>query len=117
MTDAKTTATVARRKAKNGKPLNGSDMAALTKQVIPRDHTDDLRKWKAKRAELEVRRLEGELVDRAELHDGMNRIITVLRTAAERLQRKFGPGAYKILEGALDQCERELDKMIEDKAE
>ena len=72
-----------------------------------------LERYRAERALLaRLDRLERErvLVNRQEIREGLSRIASVLRTAGDTLQRQYGPGALEILNEALAEAEREMER-------
>ena len=56
-------------------------------------------------ARLERRRIEGELVPRGEIHEGLAIFAAVLRQAAETLCSQFGTEARQILADALEEAQ------------
>ncbi|MBE3132301.1 MAG: hypothetical protein IMZ55_02425 [Acidobacteria bacterium] len=69
----------------------------------------DEKKKRAALLEIEIREREDRLVSREEIHAGLGRIAAILRDAGEKLQRKFGPEAHRLLSEALDDAIREMD--------
>jgi hypothetical protein len=66
---------------------------------------------KTRRIELALERDLGLWLPREEVHDGLSRISAVLRACGESLQRQCGAAAVKILNDALDDAQRELDRL------
>lgn len=72
-----------------------------------------LERYREERAALaRLDRLERErvLVSRQEVREGLTRIAAVLRTAGDTLQRQYGPEALEILNEALAEAEREMER-------
>jgi hypothetical protein len=72
-----------------------------------------LERYREERAALaRLDRLEREhvLVNRQEIREGLSRIASILRTAGDTLQRQFGSGALEILNEALAEAEREMER-------
>jgi len=61
---------------------------------------------------LKLQRERGQWIERSIVHEGHNRIGGVLRVAGEALLRQFGPAAQKILNDALDNSQREIDRLL-----
>lgn len=70
------------------------------------------REERAAIARLDRLEREGKLVDREQARDGMLRVASLLRTAGETLQRQFGTAAYEILDEALVDAEREIERLM-----
>lgn len=66
------------------------------------------REARAGLANLELHQRQGNLLDRAEVHERMLRAATPLRRAGEALQRKFGVEAQRVLDAAVDEFLREV---------
>ena len=71
---------------------------------------EELRKWKAKRARLEYERLEGVLIPRAQVREGLLLTAVQIRKGGEKLLKRFGPEAAKVLDDALDAASRRFDR-------
>lgn len=72
-----------------------------------------LERYREERAALaRLDRLERErvLVDRQEIRELFSRIASLLRTAGDSLQKHYGPGALEILNEALSEAEREMER-------
>jgi hypothetical protein len=61
---------------------------------------------------LRLERERGQWIERRAVHEGHNRIGGVLRLAGEALLCQFGPAAQKILNDALDNSQREIDRLL-----
>lgn len=82
-------------------------------ELLTGESSPALERYREERAALaRLDRLERErvLVNRQEIREGMSRIASVLRTAGDTLQRQFGPGALEILNEALAEAEREMER-------
>jgi hypothetical protein len=71
-----------------------------------------LRLAKAELAEILLSRERQDVVSRKDLRDGHTRIGGILRICGEALLRQFGPGAQQILNNALDDAQREVDRLF-----
>lgn len=74
----------------------------------PTDPDDRLKTAKARLAELELRKQQGELLDRQEVRQLLGRLAVILRGAGATLGRQYGPEAQKLLDEALADFEREV---------
>lgn len=82
-------------------------------ELLSGESSPALERYREERAALaRLDRLERErvLVSRQEVREGLTRVVSVLRTAGETLQRQFGPGALEILNEALLEVEREMER-------
>jgi hypothetical protein len=70
------------------------------------------RQLECRRLERQLEREDGLWIARRLVHDGHNRLGKILRVAGEALLRQFGPAAQKIVNDALDNCERETDRLL-----
>ncbi len=61
---------------------------------------------KAKLAELDLATRMGDLIEVSVFRDGMARWAAVFRRMGERLAKKFGPDAAKIVNAALKECDK-----------
>jgi len=68
----------------------------------------------AKRSEFQLDQDMGLWLRRDLVHVGLARYQMLLRTAGEALERQFGPEARKILDDALDDRQRETDRLFDD---
>jgi hypothetical protein len=68
------------------------------------------REERTKLARLERREREGSLIPRDEAREALGRIAALVRGAGDALQRRFGPEAAEILDEALQDAEREIDR-------
>lgn len=98
--------------AANARKLAGSDaddpsLAGMASPALERKRQLD-----CQRLELLLERERGLWIERTVVHDGHNRIGSILRVAGEALLRQFGSAAQKILNDALDNCEREIDRLL-----
>lgn len=79
---------------------------------------DRLRLAKAQLAELDLAQRRGLLLPRDVTHERLGQMASILRRAGEILQRQFGEDAHRILDEALDECERTIEEWsAEDGAE
>lgn len=88
-------------------------LAEADDALMSGDSSPALERYREERAALaRLDRLEREqvLVDRQEIRDGLSRIASVLRTAGDTLQKQYGPGALEILNEALAEAEREMER-------
>lgn len=69
---------------------------------------DRLKTAKARLAELELRKQQGELLELAEVRTLHGRLAAILRGAGATLGRQYGPEAQKLLDEALADFEREV---------
>jgi hypothetical protein len=72
------------------------------------------RNARADREEITVRKLRKEVVSVDEVVGGLMRGMEFIRAAGDELQRKFGPEAHAILDGAIDNAVRMFDDTIGD---
>lgn len=102
-------------------------LAANARRLAPDD--DDLlqadvsspaleryREERALLARLDRREREGTLVPRHQVRDGLERIAAILRAAGDQLQREYGAGALELLSDALDDAQREIDRLFPDES-
>lgn len=67
---------------------------------------EKLREEKAKLARLQRLEYEGKLVSRDRLHEGLGRVMSIIREGIETLQRQFGAEAHALMDDALTDAER-----------
>lgn len=82
-------------------------------ELLAGESSPALERYREERAALaRLDRLERErvLVNRQEVREGFSRIASILRTAGDTLQRQYGPGALEILNEALAEAEREMER-------
>ncbi len=91
--------------AKHSKLLKGQSGGEGTEAVLS-PALERQREARAKMAELELAEKEGELVNVAELHEQRTYGINKLRKCGEKLERRYGSGAKKILDDTLRDLER-----------
>jgi hypothetical protein len=72
-----------------------------------------------RKLELEIEALEfklqcekGQWIERRLVHEGHSLVGSILRSCGGALHRQFGESAKKILDDALDNCEREIDHLL-----
>lgn len=70
------------------------------------------RQFKGDLASLEVEERQGSLLPRAEVREGLLVIAGVIRTAGEHLEREYGVGARAVLDGALDDAEAKIRRLV-----
>lgn len=73
-----------------------------------------MRLAKARMEELRYERELGTWLPRKTVHDAHARIAAVLRVAGDALRRQFGAAAQKILNDALEDAKREVDRRFSD---
>jgi hypothetical protein len=78
---------------------------------------EEYRKWSAQAMKLKVLRLEQSLVPLSDIHEELVRLARLIRQASERLGRKFGAEAQEIVDEALDDWERELERWLGEEPE
>lgn len=71
------------------------------------------REERAKLARLDRLERERQLLPRDEVRESWGRMAAILRGAGDALQRQFGSEAVEILNDALDDCEREIDRRLQ----
>lgn len=80
-------------------PTPGSKSKALEKY----------RRARADLANLDLEERRGSLIARDKAHDGLMDIARLIRQAGDALRRQFGPEAYALLDGALNQAEARIN--------
>ena len=65
-------------------------------------------------ARIHRQRLAGELASIAHVRAGLTRGAVILRKLVETPARKFGPVAHALLMQALDEWQREIDRMFDE---
>lgn len=70
------------------------------------------REERAAMARLDRMEREGQLLPRDEAREALGRIAAIIRGAGDSLQRRFGPEAADVLFEAMDDAEREIDRMF-----
>jgi hypothetical protein len=98
--------------ADNAKRLAASDDDDPTLAGVASPALERKRQIECLRLELLLQRDQGMWIDRTVIHGGFGRIGGILRAAGEALLRQFGPAAQKIINDALDNCEREVDRLL-----
>jgi len=98
--------------ADNARKLAGADdddpeIAGVASPALERK-----RQFECRKLELQIEREQGLWIERRIIHDGHSRIGGILRVAGEALLRQFGSRAQKILNDALDNCKREIDRLL-----
>lgn len=78
-----------------------------------REAEQDLEYWKTQRERLRYESEIAQRLDRHDVHVGLGRMAGILRQAGEALQREF-PGAEVVLNQALEDYEREMDRLFGD---
>ena len=73
---------------------------------------EEYRQERAKLARLDRLEREGQLVPRDESREALARIATILGGAGDALGRQFGPGAVELLHEALDDAQREIERVF-----
>lgn len=91
---------------------HGKSLAELVEPGRKSEALEALRDEKARMARLDRLKREGEVIARQDVHEGLARIATVLRSAGKILQTKHGRDARAVLDEALDDCQREIDDLF-----
>lgn len=85
--------------------------------LLAGENTPNLERYRGARAdlaEMEVKRQEGSLLDRAMMRELLGRAAAIIRGAAKNLQRGFGEEARRVLDDSLDEVGREFSKVLGD---
>ena len=98
--------------AANALKLCGADSDDPSLAGCASPATERKRQIEVKLLELKFERERGQWIERRAIHEGHNRIGSVLRQAGDALLRNFGPSAQKILNDALDNSQREIDRLL-----
>ena len=69
---------------------------------------EQLREQQAALARLKLLEHQNSLLPRDQVHDGLSRIATIIRSAGQALERIYGAEARRIIDDALDQAEEEI---------
>ena len=72
---------------------------------------EELRKWKAKEAEVSYRERVGALIPRSELRPTMTALMKILQRANETIQRQFGNGPSEVLDEALSEIQAQYRRL------
>ena len=67
------------------------------------------REIKVQQEMLRLQQMEGSVVPRDEVHEVFSRVAAILRQTGETLARQFGDDARRLLDEALDDCQRAID--------
>lgn len=78
-----------------------------------KEELEKLRRVKREIGELQRDALKGDLVPREQVREGCAALARILRQACDRLARKYGAGAHRILGQAIDRYETELTRRFE----
>jgi hypothetical protein len=98
--------------AENARKLSAADSVDPTLAGVASPALEKKRQLECQRVELLLNREQGLWIERRLIHEGHNRMGAILRTAGEALLRQFGPAAQKIINDALQNCERETDRLL-----
>ena len=99
--------------AANARKLSADDDEdALLGSDAPSPALERYREERAAIARLDRLEREQVLVRRDEIRQGLGRIAAILRTAGETLQQQYGNDAADILNEALDDAERDIDRFF-----
>lgn len=93
----------------------GSGDLAAGDPLLSGENTPNLERYRGARAdlaEMEVKRQEGNLLDRAVMREALGRAASHLRGAAKALERDFGDEAKRVLDDTLDEVGREFSKVL-----
>jgi hypothetical protein len=94
----------ARKLADEDDPLLNSDVASPA--------LERYREERAAMARLDRLEREGQLVARADVREGLGRVASILRAAGDGLLQQFGPDAVDLLNEALSDAEREIERLF-----
>jgi hypothetical protein len=98
--------------AANARKLSAEDEDALLVSDVPSPALERYREERAAIARLDRLERERALVPRDEVREGLGRVAALLRTAGESVQQQFGRSAAELLNEALDDAEREIDRLF-----
>ena len=98
--------------AENARKLTGADDDDPSLAGVASPALEKKRQLDCQRLELQLQREQGLWIQRRLVHEGHNRLGGILRVAGEALLRQFGPTAQKIINDALNNCERETDRLL-----
>ncbi len=98
--------------AENARKLAGADDDDPALAGVASPALEKKRQFECRKLELQLEREQGLWIQRRIIHDGHSRIGGILRVAGEALLRQFGPQAQKIINDALDNCNREIDRLL-----
>src|SRR3989304_5130023 len=98
--------------AKNAPKLAGRDNKDPTLAGFTSPAMERKRQLECERLELQLKRERSLCIERKIIHEGHGLIAGILRNAGEALFRQFGPAAQKILNDSLDNCAREIDRLL-----
>jgi hypothetical protein len=87
-------------------PLLNSDVASPA--------LERYREERAAMARLDRLEREGQLVARADVREGLGRVAAILRAAGDGLLQQYGPDAVDLLNEALSDAEREIERLFSD---
>lgn len=96
--------------AENHRRLADND--ELMNPAVASPALERYREERALMARLDRLERENTLIDRVQMHNALIRIAAIIRAAGSSLQRQFGPEAAGILNEALDDAERGIDKLF-----
>jgi phage terminase Nu1 subunit (DNA packaging protein) len=100
------------REAGPWRPADGCDPL-----LVGGERSDALERYRDERAKLaRLDRLERErqLIPRDEIHGLLAEVAGLLRAAGDRLQKQFGRDAQDVLDNALDDVDRLVDRLCDD---
>lgn len=100
--------------AENARKLTGADDEDPALAGVASPALEKKRQLDCRRLELLLEREQGLWIKRQIVHEGHNRIGAILRVAGEALLRQYGPAAQKIINDALNNCKREIDRLLTD---
>jgi len=90
-----------------------ADNARRLKSQAGDNEHESLEYWKTQRERLRYESEIAQRLDRHDVHTGLGRMAGILWQAGEALQREF-PGAEVVLNQALEDYEREMDRLFGD---
>jgi len=99
--------------AKNARKLADEDDPLLNSDVAS-PALERYREERAAMARLDRLEREGQLVGRADVREGLGRVASILRAAGDGLLQQFGPDAVDLLNEALSDAEREIERLFSD---
>ena len=77
------------------------------------DSLEELRKWKAKKAELEFKRQSGEYKHIEEIKLAFSMIVGPIGNCMKTIQKQFGTEAVELIQEALDQADAMFNRCID----
>jgi hypothetical protein len=97
--------------AKNARKLADEDDPLLNSDVAS-PALERYREERAAMARLDRLEREGQLVARGDVREGLGRVASILRAAGDGLLQQFGRDAVELLNEALSDAEREIERLF-----